>query len=150
MNIKIVDNSQKKLTPQEWKAARYFRDKYFFGPNGIEDPYTWTFQHDEHVHFILYQDADIIGYAHIQRWPEHRVALRIIVIDKHQRNNNSGSVLLQFIEKWLKTLGIKSIHTESRKSSLGFYLKNGYIDMPFDDPEGHESHPDDIPLGKVL
>ena len=39
----------------------------------------WTFQHDEHVHFVLYQDADNIGYAHAQLWPNHKVALRIIV-----------------------------------------------------------------------
>lgn len=138
------------LTDGEWKAVRYFRDTYFFGPYGINDPYTWTFQHDEHVHFVLYQATNIIGYAHIQRWPANRVALRIIVIDEPQRNKNSGSVLLQCIEAWLKTVGIKSIHVESRKSSLGFYLKNGYVNMPFGDPDGHESHPDDIPVGKVL
>jgi len=54
------------------------------------------------------------------------------------------------IEKWLKSLGVKSIHAESRQSSLNFYLKNSYADMPFDDPEGHESDPNDVPVGKIL
>lgn len=134
----------------EWKAAKYFRDKYFFGPYGIDDPYTWTFNNEEHAHLILYQGAEIIGYAHIQFWPNHRAAIRIIAVDEDKRNQNAGSKFLTLIEKWLKSLGIKSIHIESRKSSLKFYLKNYYVEMPFDDPEGRDSDPNDIPLGKVL
>ncbi|OJV16117.1 MAG: GNAT family N-acetyltransferase [Alphaproteobacteria bacterium 33-17] len=134
----------------EWKAAKYFRDTYFFCPYGIEDPYTWTFNHEKHAHLVLYQGTEIIGYAHIQFWPDKRAAMRIIVIDENKRDQNSGSKFLAFIEKWLKNLGIKSIHAESRKSSLNFYLKNGYINMPFDDPEEHESDPNDVPVGKVL
>lgn len=38
----------------------------------------------------------------------------------------------------------------SRKSSLIFYLKNGYTEMPFNDPEDHESDPNDVPVGKIL
>jgi hypothetical protein len=53
-------------------------------------------------------------------------------------------------EKWLKNLNIKNVHTKSRPTSLKFYAKNGYLEMPFNDPEGHESGPRDIPLGKVL
>lgn len=140
----------KALTPREWQAAKHFRDTYFFGPHGIEDPYTWTFNHEEHTHLVLYYGTEIIGYAHIQFWPGKRAAIRIIAIDENKRNQNSGSVFLAFIEKWLKSLGVKSIHAESRQSSLRFYLKNGYIDMPFDDPEGHGSDPHDVPVGKLL
>ena len=57
---------------------------------------------------------------------------------------------LTLIEKWLKSLGVKSIHAESRQSSLKFYLKNSYVDMPFGDPDGYESDPSDVPVGKVL
>jgi GNAT superfamily N-acetyltransferase len=140
----------KALTPREWAAAKYFRDTYFFGPYGIDDPYTWTFDHCEHAHLILYQGTEIIGYAHIQFWSDKRAAIRIIAVDKSKRSKNAGSTFLVLIEKWLKSLGVKSIHAESRQSSVRFYLKNGYIDMPFDDPEGHESDPNNVPVGKVL
>lgn len=140
----------KSLTPREWAAAKHFRDTYFFGPHGIEDPYTWTFNHEEHAHLVLYQGTEIIGYAHIQFWPDKRAAIRIIAVDENKRNQNSGSQFLVFIEKWLKSLGVESIHAESRKSSLKFYLKNGYTEMPFDDPEDHESNLNDIPVGKML
>lgn len=134
----------------EWNAAKYFRDIYFFGPHGIDDPYTWTFNHKEHVHLILYEGCDIAGYAHIQLWPDNRAAIRIIVINEDKRNQNLGSQLLGLCEKWLKALKIKSVHAESRQASLRFYLKNGYVEMPFNDPEAHESDQRDISVGKLL
>ncbi len=134
----------------EWAAAKHFRDTYFFGPHGIEDPYTWTFNHIDHAHLVLYQGTEIIAYAHIQFWPDHRSAIRIIAVHENKRNQNFGTRFLALIEKWLHSLGIKSIHAESRQSSLRFYLKNGYTEMSFNDPENHESDPNDVPVGKVL
>lgn len=134
----------------EWAAAKHFRDTYFFSPHGIEDPYTWTFNHKDHAHLVLYQGIDIVAYAHIQFWPDQRAAIRIMATDENKRNQNFGSKFLALIEKWLRSLGIKSIHAESRENSLRFYLKNGYTDMPFNDPENHESDPNDVPVGKLL
>lgn len=134
----------------EWAAAKHFRDTYFFGPHGIEDPYTWTFNHEEHAHLVLYQGTEIVAYAHIHFWPDKRAAIRIIATDENKRNQSFGSRFLKLIEKWLKSSGVKSIHAESRQSSLRFYLKNGYTEMPFDDPENHESDPNDVPVGKLL
>lgn len=157
--IRILKCSDEK----EWKAAQHFRDKYFFEPQGIEDPYTWTFYHEEHAHLILYQGAEIIGYAHIQFWPEYRSAIRMIALDEGKRNQSLESQFLAFIEKWLKASGINSIHVESRPSVLTFYLKNGYKEMPFKDPVylnkasvddslSHEPAPisEDIALGKIV
>ncbi|MCC2646176.1 MAG: hypothetical protein K0R02_241 [Rickettsiaceae bacterium] len=135
---------------KEWKAAKHFRDKYFFGPYGIEDPYTWTFNDSNHAHFVLYEGSNIIAYTHIQLWPAMRAAIRIMAVEEYKRNQNAGSKFLILIEQWLKTLGVKTIHAESRQTSLNFYLKNGYTEMPFNDPESHESDPHDIPVGKIL
>ena len=95
----------------------------------------------------MYQGTEIVAYAHIQFWPDQRAAIRIIAVDEDKRNQNSGSQFLALIEKWLKSLGFKSIHAESRQSSLRFYLKNGYTGMSFNDPENHESDPNDVPVG---
>lgn len=138
------------LTPREWNSIRYFRDKYVFEPYNTNDPYEWTFSHPQHKHLVLYQGAEIIGYIHIQFWPDNRAAIRIIAIDESKRKQNIGSQSLALIEKWLKILGISQIHAESRETSLTFYFKNGYTKMPFDDPESHEVNPDDIAVGKVL
>ncbi len=133
----------------EWQAAYHFRNTHFFG--GIEDPYTWTFHHEEHAHLVLYEGTDIVGYAHIQFWPDQRAAVRMLACDDEKKaNQNADSQFLALIEKWVKRLGIQSTHVESRQSSLGLYLKNGYTHMPFDDPENHESDPHTVPVGKVL
>ena len=38
----------------------------------------------------------------------------------------------------------------TQQRSLRFYLKNGYTEMSFNDPENHESDPNDVPVGKLL
>lgn len=53
---------------------------------------------------------------------------------------------MQKIDQCLKSLGVKRIHAESRQTSLRFYLKNGYTEMPFNDSEKHESNPNDVPV----
>lgn len=147
---------------EEWNIIKGFRNKYFFKPNNIEDPYSWTFDHPDHKHFAFYKGADIIGYAHIQLWSKNRAAMRIIVIDEKYRGKGYGTELMKLIERWLKSLSIQSIHAESRQTSLRFYLNNGYTEMPFNDPacqataeqepklENDESGTNDIPVGKLL
>lgn len=134
----------------EWDAAERLRNKYFFDPLSISDPYKWTFDHPEHAHLVLYQGVEIIGYAHIQFWPNQRVALRIIVIDEEHRKQGLGSQFLQLCELWLKRQGIKSLHDEARPNIVSFYRKNGYIEMPFEDPSGEPPSPHDIAMGKNL
>lgn len=140
----------KALTPHEWDKVRHLRQFYFFDKAGLSDPYTWTFENDDHVHFVLYQGSDIIGYAHLQLWPKGRAALRIIVIDEAKRNHQYGSQFLSLCEKWLKSQGKCSLHVESSPYALKFYRNNGYINMAFDDPDGYEGDERDTPVGKVL
>lgn len=135
---------------EEWAFAKKLRMQYFFEPLSIEDPYTWTFEHKEHVHFILYQGDAMAGYAHIQLWPNHRAALRIIVIDEPYRNHGLGSQFLQLCEDWLKDKNIKSLHDEARPSAIKFYRTNGYKEMPFDDPSGEPPSIHDLAMGKLL
>lgn len=145
-HIRLVRCVQK----TEWDFAKKLRNKYFFDPLAIKDPYTWTFDNKEHVHFILYQDKTMAGYAHIQLWPDHRAALRIIVIDEPYRNQGLGSQFLHLCELWLKTQDIKSIHDEARPSAIKFYRENGYIEMPFNDPSGEPPSIYDLAMGKIL
>lgn len=134
----------------EWEATKEFRQKYFFDSVPIADPYTWTFDHKDHIHFVLYKGVEIVGYAHLQLWPETRAAIRIIVIEEHLRNQGLGSKFLDLCEKWLKQQGYTSLHVESSPKALAFYQKHDYVEMPFNDPDGYESDPQDIDVGKIL
>lgn len=144
--IHLVECSSKR----EWDFAKKLRMKYFFEPLSIMDPYTWTFDHEDHTHFILYQGETMVGYAHIQLWPDDRAALRIIAIDEHHRNHGLGSQFLHLCEQWLKKEGIKSLHDEARPDAVNFYRKNGYTEMPFNDPSGEPPSPHDLAMGKLL
>lgn len=134
----------------EWEAAKQLRNKYFFDPLSISDPYAWTFDHPGHVHLVLYQGIKIIGYAHIQFWPDHKAALRIIVMDEKYRRHGLGSQFLQLCEQWLKRQGIKSLHDEARPDVVSFYRRNGYTEMPFEDPSGEPPSIHDVAMGKRL
>lgn len=134
----------------EWEAAKSFRQRYFFDKVPIADPYKWTFDHPDHAHFILYRGVEIIGYAHIQLWPESRAAIRIIVLEEIERNQGFGRQFLEWIEAWLKSKGYQSIHAESSPNAVKFYEHLGYTAMPFDDPDGYEGDPSDTPMGKLL
>lgn len=134
----------------EWDAAKRLRNRYFFDPLSISDPYTWTFDDPEHVHLVLYRGIEIIGYAHIQFWPDQRAALRIIVIDENHRRQGLGSHFLQLCEQFLKNQNIKSLHDEARPNVVNFYRKNGYTNMPFEDPSGEPPSTHDIAMGKKL
>jgi GNAT superfamily N-acetyltransferase len=127
-------------TNNEWKMVRYFRQKYFFDCVPIDDPYTWTFEHPMHVHFVLY----------IQLWPEKRAAMRIIVIDELYRHKGLGGLLLKHCESWLLGQKVKTLLVQAFPASYKFYCNNGYVKMPFNDPDGYESDPQDIEVGKHL
>lgn len=138
------------LHDQEWAAAKAMRQKYFFDKVLFEDPYAWTFDHPDHKHFILYKGAAIVGYAHIQLWPDHRAVLRIIVIEEAFRNHGLGAYFLEQCERGLKQQGYKVLQTEASPDALQFYERHGYLSMPFNDPKGHATDPRDTALGKVL
>lgn len=136
------------LTDREWATIRTLRQKYFFKSN--PDPYTWTFERKDHIHFVFYKNAEIIGYAHLQLWPEARAALRIIVIDENYRNRGFGSQFLKLCERWLCQQGFKMLMIQSSPEAYKFYQHHKYVKIPFNDPDGYETDVRDIEMGKAL
>lgn len=71
---------------------------------------------------ILYQGKEIIGYAHIQLWPDERAAMRIIMIDEGKRKRIIlAAHFLALCKKSLKCRNYKSIYVESSPKALAFY-----------------------------
>lgn len=135
---------------EEWEAAKKMRQHYFFDKVSIKDPYEWTFNHKDHVHFVLCKGVEIIGYAHMQLWKDLRSAIRIIVVEEKARHHGYGRQFLEWIENWLKGQNYKSIHTEASPDSLLFYKHLGYTLMPFNDPDGYKGDIRDTEMGKAL
>lgn len=137
-------------TLEEREAAISMRQKYFFDRVPIQDPYLWTFSHPDHLHFVLYQGDKVVGYAHIQLWPDHRAAMRIIVIDELARGQGMGKYFMDFCEQALKERGVTLLQMEASSNAYPFYKKLGYTEMPFNNPDGEPTHPDDRAMGKCL
>lgn len=135
---------------KEKKKALDFRQKQFFDQRGFKDPYAWTLDEKDHLHWLLYDGDKVIGYAHVQIWPEHRAALRIIVIDEQKRKSGMGKYLMDCCEGDLRKQGIILLQTEASPNAYLFYKKLGYIEMPFNNPDGEPTHPDDRAMGKYL
>lgn len=91
----------------------------------------------------------IIGYAHIQLWNDNRAACRIMVIEEQYWNKSFGGYLLCKCEEWLKENSYKRMHIQSIPEAYNFYLRNGYSEKDFDDPDQYESAPSDIEMGKI-
>ncbi len=89
-------------TDKEIDKAKFLRQKYIFDQASFKDPYLWTFEKKDHIHFVLYKGPDIIGYVHLQLWPANRAAMRIIAIDGKYRNYGYGGGVLMLCEKGLK------------------------------------------------
>ncbi len=136
------------LTNREWASVFDLRQKNFFKSN--PDPYTWTFTHKDHIHFVFYKNSEIIGYAHLQLWAENRSALRIITIDENFRRLGYGSLFMKLCERWLYQQGFTVLLIQSSQNAYKFYCSLGYVEMPFNDPDGYETDPQDIELGKIL
>lgn len=131
-------------------AALDFRQKHFFDRLKIQDPYAWALDQKDHLHWLLYDGDEVIGYAHVQMWPDHRAALRIIVIDEQRRGQGMGKCLMDYCEEELKRRGVALFQTEASPNAYLFYKKLGYIEMPFNNPDGEATHPDDRAMGKYL
>lgn len=135
---------------EEWEAAKTFRQRYVRDNISILDPDDKTFNQSEHSHLILYYGANIIGYADLQYLQERSAVIRYFVIEDAFRNQGFGHQFLALCEKWLKTKNYKSLHIGFPIKEQTFYKKNGYVEMPFQDPEGHENHSQNIQMGKIL
>lgn len=74
--------------------------------------------------------------------------MRIIVIDEPYRNKGIGSDFLKLCERWLSHHKSEKLLVQSSSAAYKFYCNNGYVKMSFNDPDGYESDPRDIEVGK--
>lgn len=132
----------KALTDREWTSIRTLSQKY-------SNANPKTFIHKDHIHFVFYKNAEIIGYTHLQLLSHDRATLRLLTIDEKYRNRGFGTQLLKLCERWLCHQGFKKLLLQSPQETEKFFLKHGYVEMLFNDlADKVDSR--DISMGKVL
>lgn len=97
----------KALTPYEWKTVKEFRQEYFHNELKMDDPYESTFEHKDHVHLVLYESNEVIGYVHIQFCSNQKAAIRVMIINELYKNQNIENNFLKICEKWLSHQNIE-------------------------------------------
>ena len=107
------------LTDREWSAVQAFRQECTLQIK--ED-------HQDHIHFVFYKNAEIVGYAHLQLGQEKNAALPMLVIDKQYRERGFGSQFLKLCERWLYHRGFKKLLVQSSPETCKFYRHHGYAD----------------------
>ena len=105
------------LTDREWALAHKLR----------KDILTNSFKGKDHIHFIFYKNADVIGYAHLQLYSENEALLRFIAIDKPYRNLGFGSQFLKLCERWLRQQGFSKLLVNVPQNMQKFYHNHGYL-----------------------
>ena len=111
------------LTDREWKTVHSLR----------KDPLEDSFKQKDHIHFVFYKNAEVIGYAHLQLLPESKAILQSIAIDKPYQKLGFGSQLLQLCERWLSHQGVKTLLVQAPKTAYIFYSTHGYLDISSND-----------------
>lgn len=138
----------KALTDREWAAVRALRQGNIV--RSKSDPFSFPFEQKDHVHFVFYKNAEIIGYAHLQLWIECKAILRMIVIDERYHNQGFGRQFLALCERWLSHQGFNKLFIHAPQKVHEFFQHQGYAEMPFNDPDGNDNDPLHTKLGKIL
>ncbi len=134
----------------EWSAAKKHRNEYFSNLYKIKDPYTYTFNDENHKHCILYKGTEIIGYTHIQLLDKNKAIIHMTTMEKLKSKENYKSKFIQFIEKWLRLQNYKVIHVKVAPLESQYYEKQGYKSIIQSDSDDFDSHSCNVVMGKIL
>ncbi len=133
----------------EWNEYhRIRREEIFDRIDGVEYDYNHpSLIHSENHHFILCMNEKIIGTFHFELLKNKRAAIRTIAISGDKKNKGYGSQLLKLGEEEIKKHEVKTIHLHANPKAYGFYKRNNYVEMSFEDASINE---DTIDMGKNL
>jgi GrpB-like predicted nucleotidyltransferase (UPF0157 family) len=133
---------------REWDAYHRIRAEQLFTPADITyDPNHPTLSSDTHSHLVLYKGTTIVSVAQIELLKGEVAILRSMATDTPYQRHGYASYMLNFIERWMRSRGIKTIKTHAELTAESFYRHRGYTDMPLDDVSISSTIVD---LGKTL
>lgn len=134
----------------EWENYHRIKNEQIFKPVNITyDPNHPSFSNPNHYHFCLYLGSKVIAIAHIEILGKKSAALRPFAVDTPFQKKGYGKFFLSFLERWLTSKEVKTIHLHANVKAIPFYQKKGYVFMPFNDLDpGLPSKSKD--MGKLL
>ena len=84
-------------------------------------------------HFLIFEDGRAVGTLRLVCQDNETARLQRFCFYKEERGKGYGSAALRELESFCRKKAIRKITANAKWSSLGFYLKNGYIaeGLPF-------------------
>jgi len=102
-----------------WRMVQALTDREWAAVSALHQTAS---NEKDHIHFVFYKNADIIGYAHLQLLPKHQAILHVIVMD----NQDWKARFLKLCERWLVHQGFKMLVVQSTPETYPFFCNQGY------------------------
>lgn len=120
----------------EWDAYHRIRRTALFEPHlpgVVYDPDHPDERRANHFPLVLVTADTVIGTVRVDLFDAERAAFRLIAIDSDLQRRGYGTVLLKLAEDFARRQGRRKVVLHGNPSSIGFYLRNGYVNAPWDD-----------------
>ncbi len=131
MNIRI---DQLDFATPEYDEYLAFRYKYLREPINLEFEVDQVEKEYAYKHFAVYHSRDGI-VACLMLVPSEEVAwqMKQVAVAEKYRGQGIGTFLVQEIEKYAKSLGVKKLFLHAREEAVPFYNKLNYtlVGKPF-------------------
>ena len=124
-------------SPAEWDANHVIRQRALFEP--YHPSVTYVRDHPdegkpEHYPLVLIADGEVVGTLRIDLLDEARAALRLVAVHPERQRQGHGSALLRLAEDFVRRRGRRRVVVHGNPATIGFYIDNGYLERPWEDP----------------
>jgi predicted GNAT family N-acyltransferase len=103
------------------------RQKILRTPLGLDLAEENLDTEDLQLHFGLFENEELKACVLIQPYKDTHVKLRQMAVADDTQGKGYGSIMIQEVETYLKSIGFDEIILHARKSATGFYEKLGYV-----------------------
>ncbi len=111
---------------QEYESALALRYRVLRKPLGVE----WTDEERgwelKEKHFGMWEDGKLVACLVVRPLGEGRAKIRQMAVEPELQGTGYGRRLLEGVEDWLGSEGIRRIELNARDVAVGFYEKLGY------------------------
>lgn len=119
MKLKLVTDEQ------ELKEAYRVRKVVFVDEQKVPEEEEIDHLEEESTHFVLWDSNDPIGAGRFRVVDGYGKVERICVL-KEKRKGGAGKVIMDGIEEYAKSRGLKKLKLNAQTHAIPFYSKLGY------------------------
>ena len=133
-------------SPEDWAAYHEIRRRAIFEaylPDKVYQVDHPDEQAEGNFPLVLTKDGKIVGCVRVDLYDAERAALRLLAVAPEAQRQGHGEALLALIDDFVRSHGRRRIVLHGNPETVGFYLRNGYVEEVWaDDPALEEASVD--------